>query len=280
MLIHTIGTRFTDYQQYCDLVDEALAAFHAPLMNGLPLASDARRLIECRRLFYVKNPDHLLIFSAHTGYYKLYYAAQEEAVLIIPDTKWPIVADQVRLTTKRYPKCDALMARSRFSLGRVDVRMERKLDEELKLGQYVHTGMPKHSRVGYALTGEYYKINTLLRKVFDPLLDELPCRDDLIQSICDGHVLVVRDHERIAAVMVYIAKGSVAMLHWIAVAAPYRNMRLSGLLHFTGDRVYRERGFYQVVLWVDETSEAWIRAVEERGYQITKQRLYTYVHKP
>ncbi len=280
MKIHAIGTRFLDYPQYCAVVDEALAAIHAPLLNGLPLAGDARRLIDAKRLFYVRGRDHLLLFSAHVGYYKLYYAAHEDAVLTIPPTAMPIVADQVRLSTRECPRCDQLMARSCFTLDRVDVRLERKLDASLRRSQYIHGSLPLHAVADYAMTGEYYKINTLLRGAFDPLLDELPGRDELMRSIQDGFVFVVRDAEKIAAVMVCIPKGAMVLLHWIAVDKKYRNQNLSGLLHFFGDTQCRRKGFRQEALWVDEHAAGWIGAVRRRGFHLTDQRLYTYVHPP
>ena len=280
MKIHAIGTRFLDYPQYCAVVDDALASIHAPLMNGLPLAGDARRLIEARRLFYVRGKEYLLLFSAHVGYYKLYYAAHEDAALVIPPTVMPIVADQVQLAAKPCPRCEKLMTRGGFTLDRVDVRLERKLDASLRRSQYVHGSLPVHAEADYAMTGEYYKINTLLRSAFDPLLDELPGRDELTRSILDGFVFVVRDVEKIAAVMVCIPKGAMVMLHWIAVDIKYRNQNLSGLLHFFGDIQCRRKGFRQEALWVDEHSSGWIQAVLRRGFHLTDQRLLTYVHPP
>lgn len=279
MKIYTIGTRFRDYQQYCDLADGAPAAFRSPLTNGLPPAKEARQLADGRRLFYVKNRDHLLIFSAQFGYYKLYYTAQEDAVLLMPPAQMPIVADQVRLEAGQYPQCDALMARSSFTLERVDVRMERKLDDSLRQEPYIPGGMPRCAAPDYAMTGEYYKINKLLRSVFDPLLDALPGRDELMQRILNGLVYVIRDQEKLAAVMICTPGDEAATLQWIAVDFAYRGLGLSGLLHWFGDRELRKKGFRQAVLWIGEKSAGWIHTMEGRGYQQTEQRLFTFLHR-
>jgi len=278
--IQIVGTQFQSYQQYCDWMDEALASFRSPLLNGLPMAADARRLIEQKRLSYVKNADHSLVFSAFDGYIKLYYAAEENAALAIPPVKLPVIADQVRLDGKPYPKYDALMRRSAFSLARVKASMDRKLDEDLKPMRYYRAEQSKGVSVHFAMTGEYYKINKLLRNIFDPLLDELPARDELMRSIRDGNVFVIRDRETIAAVMVRVTKGYSAMLYWVAVDAPYRNLKLSGFLHYIGDLDSKKHGFRHVLFWVDVRAEGWIRVLEGRGYRVSNQRLYTYVLKP
>ncbi len=270
------GMCFRDYPQYCGLVDEAMAAFSPPLVNGLPAPGDARRLIEERRLSYVKNPDHLLIFSAFENYCKLYYIARAGAVLQMPPNGLPVVCDQIRLEDKAYPLCDALMAQSYFTLARISVNISRKLDRNLNPYHYVRLGLPRHVAVSLAMGGEYYKINKLLRAGFDPVLDELPSREELIGSINLGHVFVIRDKEKIAAILVRAVKGYSAKLRWIVVDAPYRNVKLSGLLHFAADRNSQKRGYHYAAAWVNEKSERWIQAVERRGYRRNKQRLYTY----
>ena len=241
MTSKTIGLQFRGYQHYCDVVDEALAAFHSPLMNGLPSAKFVRRLIQNKRLFFVQNQDHVLIFSAHDGYYKLYYAAQETAALVLPPADAPVVVDQVRLETKRYPLYDALMKKSGFTLGRVNIGMARKLDDSLKKEQYVQADVPDDIAVDLAVPGELYKIDDLLRTVFDPLLDELPSKEELGEMIASGHVFVIRIHEKIAATMIRIPKGAVAMMHWVAVDRRYRNLKLSGLIGFAGDEDSRKK---------------------------------------
>jgi hypothetical protein len=278
--IYPIGTPLREYPQYRDLADDALAAFGSPLTNGLPSAKDARELIGGKRLFFVRNRDHLLVFSAHIGCYRLYYAAQEDAVLQIPPTRMPIVAELARQDAQGCPQCDALMARSAFTLERVDVRMERALDDTLCQEQYLPDGMPRCSAPDYAMTGEYYKINTLLHSVFDPLLDALPGRDELMQRILDGLVYVIRDQEKIAAAVVYSLKGGAANPRWIAVDFPYRAQNLGGLLHWHGDRELRKKGFRKATLWANEKSMGWLHTLEDRGYLRTSQRLYTHILRP
>lgn len=280
MKIYPIGTPIREYPQYRDLADDALAAFGSPSTNGLPSAKDARELIGGRRLFYVRNRDHLLVFSAHIGFYRLYYAAQEDAVLQLPPTRMPVVAELTRQDGQSCPQCDALMARSAFTLERVEVRLERALDDALCQEQYLSDGMPRCAAPDYAMTGEYYKINTLLHSVFDPLLDALPGRDELMQQILSGLVYVIRDQGKIAAVMVYALQGDAAMPRWIAVDFPYRAQNLGGLLHWYGDRELRKKGFRQATLWANEKSAGWLHTLEGRGYRRTGQRLFTYVHRP
>jgi hypothetical protein len=276
MKLQNLGMCFRDYRQYCDLVDEAMAAFSPPLINGLPMSGDARLLIEKRRLSFVKNADHVLIFCAYENYAKLYYIAQAGAALLMPPSGLPIVADQVRLEDKPYPQYDALMAQSYFTLARVNVNINRKLDTHLNPNHYVHMALPRHVSVGFALAGEYFKINKLMRSAFDPLLDELPSRDELTRSINGGNVFVIRDREKIAAALIRIVRGYSVMLPWIAVDTPYRNRKLSGLLHYASDRDSQKKGYRHAIVWVNEKSEHWIRAVERRGYHRNKQRLYTY----
>lgn len=270
------GACFKDYRHYCDTVDEAMAAFAPPLINGLPTPGDARALIEKHRLSYVKNPDHLLLFSAFENYARLYYIARAGAALSMPPSGLPIVADQIRVADKGYPLYDALMAQSYFTLARVSVSLSRKLDRSINPHHYVHLGLPRHVAVGRALEGEYYKINKLLRAAFDPLLDALPARDELIAGINRGDVLVIRDKEKIAAVMVRDARGYTAKLRWVVVDAPYRNLKLSGLLHCIADRDSQKKGYRYSAVWVNEKAERWIQAVERRGYRRNKQRLYMY----
>lgn len=279
MNLQIVGTLFQSYEQYCDWMDRALESFRAPLVNGLPMASDARRLIERRRLSYVKNADHALVFSAFDGYVKLYYAAEENATLAIPPVKLPVIVDQVRADGKPYPNYDALMRRSAFALARVKASMDRKLDGDLKPMRYFRAEQLKGVSVHLAMPGEYYKINTLLRNIFDPLLDELPARDELVRGIREGNVFVIRDREKIAAVMVRVTRGYSAMLYWVAVDPAYRNRKLSGYLHYEGDLDSRMRGYRHVLFWVDVRAEAWIRTLEGRGYRLSNQRLYTYVRK-
>lgn len=276
MKLQTLGMCFRDYRQYCDLVDEAMAAFSPPLINGLPMSCDARRLIENKRLSFVKNADHVLIFRAYENYAKLYYIARAGAALLMPPSGLPIVADQVRLEDKEYPLYDALMAQSYFTLARVNVNVNRKLDTHLNPNHYVHMALPKHVSVGFALAGEYYKIDKLLKSAFDPLLDELPSRDELMESINGGNVFVIRDREKVAAVLIRIVKGYSVTLPWIAVDTPYRNKKLSGLLHYMSDRNSQKKGYHYAFIWVNEKSEHWIQAIERRGYRRNKQRLYTY----
>ena len=270
------GACFRDYQQYCDFVDTAMAAYSPPLINGLPMASDARALIEKRRLSYVKGEDHALIFSSYEGYYKLYYIARAGAVLAMPPADLPVVADQIRLEDKQYPQYDALMAQSYFTLARVSVNLSRKLDTHLNPHHYVHKGLPRHVCVSFALAGEYYKINKLLQSVFDPLADELPARNELVEYINSGNVFVIRDREKIAGVLIRIVKGYSVKLHWIAVDFPYRNKKLSGLLHYVCDRNSKQKGYHTVTVWVSEKSDRWVKAIQRRGYRGNKQRLYTY----
>ena len=279
MNVQIVGTLFQSYAQYCDWMDQALASLRAPLFNGLPMAADARRLIEQKRLSYVKSADHALVFSAFDGYIKLYYAAEETATLLIPPVKLSVIADQVRVDGKPYPKYDALMRRSLFSLARVKASMDRKLDEDLKPMRYFRAEQLKGVSVQVAMPGECYKINTLLRNIFDPLLDELPARDELIRGIRDGNVFVIRDLEKIAAVMVRVTRGYSAMLYWVAVDPAYRNLKLSGYLHYAGDLDSRRHGYRHVLFWVDVRAEGWIRTLEGRGYRLSNQRLYTYVRK-
>ena len=280
MKIYPIGTPLREYPQYRDLADDALAAFGPPLTNGLPPAKDARELIGGRRLFYVRNRDHLLVFSAHIGCYRLYFAAREDAVLLLPPTRMPVVAELAREGAADLPQCDALMARSAFALERVDVRMERALDDSLCQEQYLPDGIPRCAAPDYAMTGEYYKINTLLRTVFDPLLDALPGRDELMRMILDGLVYVIRDQEKIAAVMVYALQGDTAVPRFAAVDFAYRAQNLGGLLHWYGDRELRGKGLRQAALWAGEKSAGWLRTLEERGYRRTGQRRFTYVRRP
>ena len=275
-----VGTPFQSYQQYCAWMDEVLASFRAPLMNGLPLACDARGLIEKKRLSFVKRPDHALVFSAYEGYLKLYFASEESATLVLPPVRLPVITDQIRLEGKAYPAYDALMERSRFALAREKASMDRVLDEPIRPERYFRAEPMAGVSVSFAIPGEYYKIIKLLRKSFDSLLDELPAKDTLLQGIRDGNVFVIRDRERIAATMVRVVRGHLATLYWVAVDVPYRRMKLSGLLHYVGDLDSRKRGYRRVMFWVDVKAKGWIAALEKRGYRLTGQRLLTYAHHP
>ena len=59
-------------------------------MNGLPMTGNARRLIDQKRLFFVWNPDHTLIFNVQNVFFILYFTAKEGAALAIPCVNAPV----------------------------------------------------------------------------------------------------------------------------------------------------------------------------------------------
>lgn len=276
----TIGLRFQNDRQYFDLLDEMLASISSPLMNGLPAAKTTRELIGNRRLFYIKKPDYLLIFCLYDECWKLYYIARENTVLVMPETELPIIAGQERLDTRQYPGFDALMERSAFTLKRIDVAMERTLDDNLKRETYVREEYPPNITAELAVPGDLLKIDKLLRSVYNPALDEIPDHSELCGSIRYSHVFVVRDHEKIAAAVIRIPSGSTAILQWIVVDPEYRDRKLSGLLHYTGDLDSKNRGYRRVVVWVNKKADGWIHAIEKRGYLVSRQRFYSYIYNP
>jgi hypothetical protein len=280
MNIGNAGSRFESYQQYCDVMDKAIATISTPLMNGLPMAGETRQLIESKRLFYICNPDHILVFTAYSEYLKLYYAAAEDAVLRIPPTSIPVVADQLRLDSRDYPRDDALMVRSGFTLDRVNVGMERMLSSDLRREDYLTGEVPENIAVGFAVPEDLAEVECLLRRVFDPVLDELPSQNELYAMIKNEHVFVLRDRRTIAALMIRMPKGAAVMMHWIVVNEKYRRLKLSGALAFAGDSDSRNQGYKKITIWVNRMADKWIQTISRRRYVLTGQSLYTYVFHP
>jgi hypothetical protein len=276
----TIGVQFHNYQQYCDVVDEALASIQSPLINDLPMTAKARRLITEKRLFYVKGSDSVLLFLTHDHYDEMFYIAGQYAVCTIPNTDIPIVVYRAWPVSKPDPRHDALLKRVGFTLDRVNIGMEFNLDKKLNREAYIHGMMPETITDGLAMPGELDQIGSLLLTAFDPVQDELPSRNELLRMIRDGDVFVIRDGEIIAAVTIRIPRGATAVMHWIAVDEKYRKLKLTGKIAFVADTDSQKRGYRQIVIWVDERAVGWRQSIEKRGYHLTQQRLNIYTRYP
>jgi ribosomal protein S18 acetylase RimI-like enzyme len=232
----------------------------------------SRSLILNEKLFFVKINEVIFVFKRNKEFLNVYFYASDSnqlyySLYILLQTYPDLIF--IFDIVSRSTESDVLMAfkKSNFNIYTSLVRMNR-ISEGYSLNEFINDQYLKVAEVA-----ESIEVFNLLNTYFDPMAEQLPTRDEIIDYSNNGNILVYKYHNKVVGFVIYQLVGLTLYLRYWFVAPEYREMKIGSKLFnfflFTGKKSKRQ------LFWVIQTNHNAIIRYEHYGF--IKEKMFNFV---
>lgn len=261
--------RIIDYQNILETNSSIKSSGNHFYTNFYLSKAGVEELILDGRIYYLSNSNTILFFIDEGSFFRLYYSTNTSNFLDsfdaeLQEVSKPIVID---ILTKKENEDLENFIKNKFILHKVFRRMaSNKLLKKDEFGQTKIASLDDKDEIEKALTGE-----------FDIFAEHLPKKEELEIAVRQGSVVIDKENDEIAALLMFEKIGVTSTLRYWYVNANYR-----GCGH--GSKVFQSYvaicdNVKRFLLWVDENNTNVIEKYNHFGYSFDGLIDYILVRK-
>lgn len=261
------------HEQYKETIAQAKLDGYS-LSNNFFLPAAIREKIAEASLSFHSIENGLLLLDDCGDFYRCYYYLSRQASPGMPRLDKPAV---IELPFNGNLNDNQLLQISRietmgFRLGRESAMMSRPADDSACCsgGNY--------GICAYAMAQDAPQILHLLYLCFDPLYAFLPTLEQLLCSIAEGRVIVIRCGDKIAAALVSSFEKGIASIRQVAVNPEFRGKGYGKEILCAYHKKYLgEAASFQH--WVDINNTPAVNMYQSAGYGFSHRKANEYILK-
>jgi ribosomal protein S18 acetylase RimI-like enzyme len=265
-------------------VKEFKSGERSPVTNFFLLPNEIIEFTQKKQLYFQKINEGLLFFREVRDFYYLYFYLtdlshhQAAPTFDLPSLDKFFVTDLVfveRTAALRLPPIEKVLKGNRFQFYKKYIQMS--LDPSMNRSEPDLPETKKNPVIDYAKPEEHAMIQRLWQQNLDKFSTALPGNEDLIESIKEKKVIVIRQGECISALMVFTENGKTGFISHVVVAEEYRRKGLAKtMLRLCVDR---NSGINRYLLWVAENNTPAFTLYSDFGFQATGKVSYQFLYK-
>lgn len=265
---------FLSLVQYKNVTDLAKEK-GSRLSNCVLLAENVRQKILQHELFYVKQNNNILILDDQGKFYRCYYYLNQNDNYGVLSFDKPVVIELPY--TKRLNEKQKLQVKLIQSMG---FYLGRKSGTMFCLPQNIIQHENGNKVIcTFANEDDLKEVDILLRTYFNPLFSFLPTEEELINSIIDKRVFIVRDGNKIAALLISGIEKQYVSIKQLVVDKIYRRQGLGkALIDAYHANYVNEVALFQH--WVDMSNKVAIGMYRDFGYEFNIRKANEYILLP
>jgi ribosomal protein S18 acetylase RimI-like enzyme len=232
----------------------------------------SRSLILNEKLFFVKINEVIFVFKRNKEFLNVYFYASDSnqlyySLYILLQTYPDLIF--IFDIVSRSTESDVLMAfkKSNFNIYTSLVRMNR-ISEGYSLNEFINDQYLKVAEVA-----ESIEVFNLLNTYFDPMAEQLPTRDEIIDYSNNGNILVYKYDNKVVGFVIYQLVGLTLYLRYWFVAPEYREMKIGSKLFYFF--LFNGKGSKRQLFWVIQTNQNAIIRYEHYGFN--KEKMFNFV---
>lgn len=244
-------------EQFFYLIREAKRREEKLESNCILTPATAKALIEEKKLRYAVCDAGLILFCDRGGYETLYYYLTPENPIDIQAGEVPYMVEWIYRGQQRTESFYRIQENwKRAGFVPLDQAVQMRCQREEHTGQ--NPPQPGGGlRIVRAEERHAEEIERIWEEAFDPIVNQLPTREELRQAIGRGEIILACDSAgKVAGVLQEEFRKGAGMIRHEAVRPEYRRQGIGRMLSERYFYDAQERGIFRHTLWVSKGNQA------------------------